>query len=113
MKSSTLVQCQSIQNQLLVDFFACADLEIRTKIAIAWDRMADRQRIIRGRPLPGSYRPDREAPRLSVRNASAVLMLPEEVEAQVLTTSNVVSAEPVTVALPPSSDAIVPSNNVS
>ena len=68
-RSKTLTQCYAIQHLL----FAALNAEgvqkpDLAKLALAWDKIVERQRILRGRPLPGSLRPSGKPSRGRGRN---------------------------------------------
>lgn len=57
-RSKTLRQCYALQDLV---FNAANERGIQkpdlAKLALAWERLIERQRILRGKPLPGSLRP--------------------------------------------------------
>lgn len=52
----------------------------RAALVVAWDRLEDRKRILRNRPLPGAYRPESK-PKAS-RPSSPIIQLSTAPEAQ-------------------------------
>lgn len=58
------------------DSTSCSD---KAKLALAWEKLEDRKRILRGRPLPGNLRP--ESPRKVGGAPVSIVMLPESAAA--------------------------------
>ena len=57
-RTKTLTQCYAIQDLLFKALTESGDKKPDlAKLALAWERIVERQRILRGRPLPGSLRP--------------------------------------------------------
>ena len=63
-RSKTLRQCYALQDLV---FNAANQKDISkpdlAKLALAWERLIERQRILRGKPLPGSLRPSGKSSR--------------------------------------------------
>ena len=57
-RTKTLTQCYAIQDLLFKAITEKGDQKADVaKLAMAWERIVERNRILRGRPLPGSLRP--------------------------------------------------------
>ncbi|MBI4664441.1 MAG: hypothetical protein HY735_37085 [Verrucomicrobia bacterium] len=61
--SKALKQCYDLQDLLFsaANDKACSKADL-SRLACAWERLEERKRILRGRPLPGSLKPEKKPP---------------------------------------------------
>jgi hypothetical protein len=84
MRSATLKQAQALQN---LAFDTCLALlpeqraDYLPNLIRGFDTCAERARLIRGKPLPGSLRPERVSRRKGQRNAGLIVDAPVSPEA--------------------------------
>lgn len=76
--SKTLKQCHTIQDIVYQAITSQTSPDSISDLARTWDLIADRQRILRGRPLPGALRP--ESPKLVRSKPVARLPVDQDLE---------------------------------
>lgn len=68
-KSKTLSQANALRDLLFQSALGAQGRDIAA-LAIAWDKVCDRARIIRGRPLPGALKPEKPKSTRTSKDAS-------------------------------------------